>query len=400
MNDFIEQTTHPGDCILFSTADWDEPYWTNKQHCAEELIRLGWRVLYVESIGLRAPIVGSKKDLNRLLLRLRKGLIGYFFGATNRDKHLWVLSPLVFPGAHNHKWIGRFNQFLLQWSLNRHIKTHSFTKPLIWTYHPYILTLIKRLQHKALIYHCVDDLTALPGINVAHFSKAEEELLNVADIIFVTSISLQKKCQRINDNTYFFPNVVDFEHFIRASNATIPEDLAKIPEPRLIYHGVLSDFKVDFDLLLKLAKKKPNWNIILIGEEREGQGCNSLRELQSLSNVYMLGFKKYNDLPKYLMYANVGLLPSNINVYTKSMFPMKYFEYLASGLPIVSTPLEFTKSHKEGLLIANDLNGFIVAVDMQLQRGKLDLMERKKIIGDNTWSARMKKMLNLINKYS
>jgi hypothetical protein len=121
-----KQQIEPGDCILFATADWDEPYWTNKQHCARELIRLGWRVLYVESLGMRVPKAGSTKDLKRLWLRLRKGLIEFFWGATNRENRLWTLSPLVLPGAHNHKLLGRLNQFLLQLAIKKHVKKIFF----------------------------------------------------------------------------------------------------------------------------------------------------------------------------------------------------------------------------------------------------------------------------------
>lgn len=386
----------PGDCILFATADWDEPYWTNKQHCAKELTRLGWRVLYVESLGLRAPKVGSKKDIKRLWLRLKKGLAGLFLGADNRAERLWVLSPLVIPGAHHRKWVGKFNQFLIECALKKHIKAHNFKKSLVWTYHPFMLQAMKKLDHGALLYHCVDDLSVLPGVDKYSFEKTERELLRSSDVVFATTNSLAEKCLYTNPHTYFLPNVVNFEHFsqnIEADN--IPNDLVRIPEPRLVYHGVLSDFKLDLKLLYDAAKITPQWQWVFIGEEREGQNSFLIASLQTLPNVYFLGYKNYNDLPKYLCRMSIGLLPTLINSYTNCMFPMKYYEYVASGLRVVSTPLEFTKNiRSDALEVAGNVVEFIDAIQAQLEGGRLTRDDSRGIIGQNTWHLRTITMLN------
>ena len=101
---------HPGkDCILFATADWDTPYWTNKQHTAAHLAKAGWRVLYVESIGLRPPKLGSGTDWGRIFRRLWRGLRG----PRQVSKNLWVYSPLLVPFRHDHPWIRTLNRSLL-----------------------------------------------------------------------------------------------------------------------------------------------------------------------------------------------------------------------------------------------------------------------------------------------
>ncbi len=383
----------PANCILFATADWDEPYWTNKQHSANELTRLGWRVLYVESLGLRAPKAASKKDLKRLWRRLKKGLMGLIFGPEKRADRLWVLSPMVVPGAHGRKWIGRLNQFLLKCSLKRFVKAHKFINPMIWTYHPFMLGAIENLDNQTLLYHCVDDLAALPGVDAGALKMAEENLIKVADVVFVTAKSLEEKCRVFNSNTFFLPNVVDVEHFASTTVSIEPEDLPKIPKPRLFYHGVLSDFKVNFELLIEIAKKKPEWQFVLIGEEREGQKSKDIFVLRTMSNVHFLGFKTYEELPAYLRCGDIGLLPSRINEYTNSMFPMKYYEYLASGLPVVSTNIAFTRLVSKGLLVGDDAESFITAIECQLLRGRFSTIEIKLMIEKNTWSERMQMML-------
>ena len=118
----------------------------------------------------------------------------------------------------------------------------------VWTYHPYVLDYLNCIQYGSLVYHCVDDLSAIPGIDSKAFIKKEEDILRAANVVFTTSKKLYEKCGAINKNTHDFPNVVDWEHFSQAFNpGPDPDDLKEIPHPRIGYVGVLSDFKVDFE---------------------------------------------------------------------------------------------------------------------------------------------------------
>lgn len=386
-----------GDCLLFATADWDTPYWTNKQHTAAHLAQAGWRVLYVESIGLRAPKVGSGTDWARLGRRLWRGLRG----PRRVDDRLWVFSPLVIPFRHDHPLIRALNRWLLGGTLSRFMKRQRFRQPMVWTYHPYVLDLLDQLQADPatttgpLVYHCVDDLSAIPGIDASAFNREEQRLLARADQVFTTSPALHAKCAAHHERVHDFPNVVDMAHFGQArAPGPIPADLAAIPTPRLAYVGALSDFKVDFPLLEQVASANPQWQVVLIGEEREGQADPRLASLAQRPNVHRLGHRPYQRLPDYLRGMDAGLLPTRINDYTRSMFPMKYFEYLAAGMPVVSTPLEFTREHTQGLAIGADAAGFAEAIATQLRRGRLTDQEVAAFVGENTWSHRLNKMLS------
>ena len=386
----------PGDCILFATADWDTPYWTNKQHTAAHLAKAGWRVLYVESVGLRAPKVGSGTDWSRILRRLWRGLRG----PRQVDDRIWVYAPLVIPFRHNHPWVRAFNQGWLSRTIGRYMRRHRFRLPMVWTYHPYVLETRKWLNRDPvtttgkLVYHCVDDLAAVPGIDADAFLREERALLREADAVFTTSQTLYEKCSEHNAHVRDFPNVVNFDHFTRAHEPEpIPPDLVGIPQPRLVYVGALSDFKVDFALLNEVAIARADWHIILIGAEREGQHDPQLARLSSLPNVHLLGHRPYQLLPDYLRGMDVGLLPTHVNDYTRSMFPMKYFEYLAAGLPVVSTPLAFTEQQRTGLKVAATLEEFNVAVAAQLARGRFTREQSQQMVGAHTWEARLRAML-------
>lgn len=380
------------DCILFSTADWDTPCWTNKQHMARHLARRGYRVLYVETIGLRAPMM-TGSDLGRVWRRLVRGLRYPRLA----EPGVWVMSPLVFPFKHHWRIVRSINQGLMRWLLGRFVRRTGFEKPLVWTYHPFILESVQGISARGLVYHCVDDLSAIPGVDVTAFNREEQRLLARADVVFTTSDALQEKCQKHNAKTYYFPNVADLAHFGQAREAgDVPADLADIPRPRLGYVGVLSAYKVDFSMIYAIAHQRPGWHWVLIGEKRAGETSKDLAALARLPNVHFLGFRAYSELPSYLRGLDVATLPTLVNEYTKSMFPMKYFEYLAAGLRIVSTPLEFTKRFHAFTEIGSGTQDFMTAIVRQLERGRLSDSESADAMGDNTWDKRLDKMLALL----
>ncbi|MCX5539970.1 glycosyltransferase [Paraburkholderia sp. CNPSo 3076] len=388
------------DCILFSTADWDEPYWTNKQHTACALARRGWRVLYVESPGLRAPRIASGKDWKRIARRLWSGLRSNFLTPPRRDANVWVLSPLMIPAGHHWPAVRRLNQWLLRHGIVRFARQHRFSDPVIWTYHPFMLDAIGALPHGPVVYHCVDDLAAIPGVDVGGFNAAQQQLLTTCDAVFTTAQALREKCELYNSNTHFFANVVDTAHFGRALDAAalVPPEVGAIAGPRVVYHGVLSDFKVDFALIFEAARQRPDWSWFFIGEEREGQRSEWVARLKALPNVHFLGYRRYEELPDYLRGMQVGLLPTLLNDYTRSMFPMKFFEYLAAGLPVVSTPLDFTSGQFDGLEVGATPEAFVASIERQLRRGRLSQSEALACVGDNTWDARVDRMLERVSR--
>ena len=262
-----------------------------------------------------------------------------------------------------------------------------------------ILATIAGLTHSAVVYHCVDDLSAIPGIDPVAFNAEEQRLLGRCQAVFVTSESLKEKCLPFNANTHYFPNVVDVDHFGQAHEVgPLPDDLASIPSPRIGYIGALSDFKVDFELIHDVAKARQDWSWVLIGDEREGQHSVGVAKLRNLPNVYFLGHKPYEQLPHYLRGIDVGTLPTLLNEYTRSMFPMKYFEYIAAGIRVVSTPLEFTKQEAGGIEIGTDQWSFVESINQQLNYEKLTKEEGRILVGDNTWASRLSKTVLILSE--
>jgi len=386
------------DIVMFSTADWASQYWTNKQHTAARLAARGHRVLYVESVGLRRPGL-NRIDAVRLAARLRRGLVA---PAQVRD-NLWVLSPLTVPMGRRFGAIKAFNDRQLRMRIGDWMRQQKVLRPLIWTYHPFMLEAAEALDPSMIIYHCVDDLGAIPGIDQATFGHAERSLLARADLTFATSHRLQERCAAVaGSRAHYFGNVADVGHFARARHVhDLPPELARIPRPRLGYIGVLSDFKIDFALLETLVSAHRDWHFIFIGDQREGQNSDVVARLILRSNVHFLGSRSYHELPEYMAGFDVALLPQLINDYTRSMFPMKFFEYLAAGLPVVSTPLPALRDFAAVHSLAPDATGFAAAISAALSgRGPAPPGVDKPLLQENSWDARLDQMMAIVETTS
>ncbi len=381
------------DVVLFSSADWGDRYWTNKQHTAVRLAARGYRVLYVESVGIRRPGLNAL-DLCRIIGRIKRGLAPIREVSNN----VWLLSPLTIPVGHRYAVVGALNRWLLQSRIGRWLKQRGARLPIVWTYHPYMLALADALKPGAIVYHSVDDLGAIPNVDHTAYDAAEIKLLQRADHVFVTSRALYDRCvATAGARTRYFNNVADIDHFGTARGAiALAPDLEAIPRPRLMYIGALSDFKLDFTMIAEIAAARPEWHFVFIGDEREGQQSEDIARLAQRPNAHFLGWHAYADLPSYLRGADAALLPQQINDYTRSMFPMKFFEYLAAGLPIIATPLpalaEFASYHH----VAANAVEFIAAVENALQ-APMPLPLDHTILRANSWDARLDAMLAIID---
>ncbi len=325
------------DIVVLATADWDAALWTNKQHTARSLRDHGHRVLYVESVGLRAPRL-DRTDLLRITRRLKR------MARPPRlvEDRIWCWSPPSLPWQRYTaaRWLNRLavSTLLKFW-------THRIfdrDPDLVWTYNPMTTALVRLPRSAKLAYHCVDDIAAQPSMPEAQIRKYESELVARAANVFVTSRHLESRWSRLRPVTYL-PNCVDSDHF--AAKASDRDPLAGIPVPRLGFVGAVSSFKIDAELLSDMCANNPSWNLVLIGPLEDADGA--LTKLLKAPNVYYLGTKSYAEIPSYMHAMDVGLIPARLTPYAMSMFPMKFFEYLAAGLPVVATQLPALAAHSD-----------------------------------------------------
>ena len=351
--------------VMLATADWDNPFWTNKQHTAVELVRQGCRLFYIESLGLRQPTLKAA-DRSRMLRRLWRACMP----PRRVRPGLWVWSPLLVP-QRIAGFLFPLNLLLLNIVLHGWLLLLGFRRPLLWTYNPLTLSWIARHPFCGLVYHCVDDIKAQPGMDSQRIAKAEVVLMREADAVFTTSQALQDQARVHNRRCFYYPNVVDVRHFsVARKTGALPLDLRSIPSPRLGFVGAISGYKLDFDLLADLARRQPGWQIVMIGSIGEGDPWTDISLLRDLPNVHFLGPKSYGDLPHYLRAFDCALLPCRHNSYTRAMFPMKFFEYLAAGVPVVSVGLPALAEFRDLAGFVEGADGFEAAISDVLGRAR------------------------------
>ncbi len=387
------------DFVVLSTADWDHPLWTNKQHTALTLAAGGHRVLYVESLGIRPPRVGAA-DRTRIVRRLRRLLQL----PRQRRERLWVWSPPVLPGGHSGKVL-QLNRRLLQGGLELASRWLGFTNPILWTYNPLTTLYLDPESFAGSVYHCVDRIQDQPGMPVARIEVSEQALSQAVDVVFATSPQLQSSHRQWNHHTLLFGNVADYSHFSRSrlgddmGPLRCPERLDALPRPRLLFMGAIDAYKLDLALLLQLAQRNPAWRFVLIGPVGECDPSTDVAALMACPNVDLVGPVAYGDLPAWLAHADLALLPLQVNGYTRHMFPMKFFEYLSSGLPVVATAIPALEAHADvAWLCPPDIAAFEQAIQAALAGQGPRLQQRLERAATQTYEARTDSMLAYLDR--
>lgn len=378
--------------ILFSTADWDNPFWTNKQHVAMELARLGNTVLYIDSLGLRQPSVGSNSDVRRIFKRLLKG---FSFPKKVRD-NIYVWSPITLP-FRQYKLVNFINYWFFRSFFNVYLKYLDIDRDaILWTYSPITSAYLDLSKFELVVYHCVDEIKYQPGMPMAFIENHEELLSKSADIIFTTSKNLQESRSRLNSECYYFPNVADFAHFNKASfPGEIPSDI-QFENQVVGFIGAISSYKLDFTLIKEVAVSLPSVEFVFIGKVGEGDPETDIALLEEVSNIHFLGPRNYNVLPDYLRGFDVAIIPSLINDYTINMFPMKFFEYLSAGKPVVATNLPALSDYTKYFYLSDSTAGFIDQIRAALRHDHFNKHDQLSFAKQFTYESRMKEMLEVM----
>jgi glycosyltransferase involved in cell wall biosynthesis len=212
-----------------------------------------------------------------------------------------------------------------------------FDTPLQWFYDPMAFKVFRgQFNEAATIYDCMDQLAQFKHAP-AELSEREKELLEAADVVFTGGPKLYKAKHIFNKNCHCYGCGVDISHFGQAlsEKTIVKEDIARLRKPILGYFGVV-DERIDYHLLRKLAESNPHWNIVIIGPTAKVDP----KTFPQYPNLHWFGRREYADLPSYCKGFDVCLMPFAINEATEYINPTKAQEYMATGKPIVSTPIE------------------------------------------------------------
>ncbi len=373
------------DIVCVGFADWDTDLWTNQQHLMSRLA-VHNRVLFVESLGLRRPQLAGR-DIARIARRLRRGL-----APPRAVDGLSVLSPLVLP-FHANRLARELNRRLLPLLVRRACRRLGLKRPILWAYVPQAEVLLDELEPSVVIYHCVDDIAAHGLIDTASFRAAEERFAARADLVLASAPKLAARLRVLSGNVLDAPNVADTELFSTAlAPGPIDAAMAELEPPRIVFTGAIAATKLDVALLLDLARARREWSFALVGPVGLGDPRTDVSELAAEPNVHLLGPRPYAQLPQVLRGADAGLIPYARNELTESIFPMKVYEYLAAGLPVVSTPLPALEGVPD-VASAPDADGIASLLAAALAEDDLERRrERSRAASGHSWDRRMEEI--------
>ncbi|MCF7808354.1 MAG: glycosyltransferase [Candidatus Marinimicrobia bacterium] len=351
------------DIVLISNQMLEDRYLTSKQYITQEIVKSN-RVLYVE----------ANYSFGKLFLGLVKGSWPVHpFGSLRRvSENLWVLTPLPRLPLRNHLRVcGWLNQSLLRWKIRSATKKLEFHESILWTFLHQTAELIGTLGEKVSLYHCVDDWPALLPMagmgRPARIIKDENELLDKVDIIFRVSQKLLADRQLEHKTVVDIPNGVDTNLFRIPSptETRIFEDLNELPEPIIGFSGSVGNW-VDVSLFRKVAEKFSHCSVVLIGLNEKNP---RLTEILNTPNIHFLGMKKREDVPHYLAKFDVCLMPFDKGQIGEGLLPLKMFEYLALGRPIVTISSKTMETFEDVLYCADDHQSFLNQVGKALNEG-------------------------------
>jgi len=265
---------------------------------------------------------------------------------------------------------------------------------LLWCAGPVAYSLLDLVPHRLSCYRLVDRLDKFSGIP-SNVEDLQKELIHRVGFVLATSRSLWEWASAIRSvNVYYLPNGVSDQFFTEFGQT--PPDFPQDGKPVAVYVGTL-DTRFDFQTLKEAVFKMPDIHFLLIGPVTFNPLRAELEKLTKEKNLTLLGAKPYSELPSYLKSSKAGLIPFKLNELTEAVNPIKYYEYLASGLPVVAPPMRELIGMQGPLHVYRDPDEFCVMVREAVMSGTEKRKELTEFAERHTWRARFEEIKKIIN---
>lgn len=380
------------DVVIIGSIDWSVHRQTN-QRLATALAAAGNRVLFIENTGVRRLRLSDVGRLAERFRRWRKSTGGF----TDVHPNITLLSPLLLPFPFS-RLARLVNRFLLSRVVLNWMRSARFGRPVVITFLPTPLAqaLAHDLDPDLLVYYCANDMSG-PSAN-HQLRKWEERLFRNADLVFVISEAIRERAVKLAREVHSFPAGVEFEKFEAArAGSDLPADLAALPRPVIGYVGTLGEV-FDQGLVADVAERMPGATFALIGPKYA-----DTRRLGHAPNIRMLGERPHDAVPAYMKGFDVALIPYVQTPYTDSVYSCKLNEYLAMGVPVVSTDMReirhFVERHGPVVEIASGADDFARKVDAALHDGSgADRDRRIAVAKTNSWDHRFAELSAVIDR--
>ncbi|MFY9610035.1 MAG: glycosyltransferase [Blastocatellia bacterium] len=382
--------------ICFGGEDWWYHHPHSKNHIMRRLARAGNRVVFVNSISMGLPALQSPD----LAAKIKRKLRSYAKAVRRTEEGIIVVSPPVLPFYASR--LGRaLNRWLLVAQLKLLMVAFELRDPILWIAIPTAREVAGHLGERALIYQVSDKYEAN---TMDHASGSEviremhQDLLARAGLVYYSGRKLFEEDiaahPEIVHKAKLLEQAVDFEHFASATARewAEPDDIAGIGRPRLGYFGAIESWLIDQELIRYVSRKRPEWQWVLLGLKAARLAVEELR------NFHHLGAKPYAEMPRYAASFDVCVLPwVTDNEFVSYGSAIKVREYLATGKPVVITPL-YEYERLDGILrISRGYDDFIAKVEDALSNDSPEKREtRQQAVRESTWDARAEEVSEAI----
>ena len=392
--------------VCFTWDPWSE-LWKRKQRLLYDISNdpHGPSVIYAEPPLSLTTVVEDPRSLIKTSPggnQYRRALSGRLVSMGKRFSLYTPLYPL--PGARTIQGIHRINQCVAGYRFKKIVHRAGCSRYVLWLYHPSQLWLLDCLGDRAdlIVYDWTDDWVAafpdhLPVAQKAVLAEQQQTLLRRCDLVFGVSRELCRRAEKYCSAVFYLPNATDPGVFKPVpGDQSLHPVLAHISVPRLVYLSQITE-RLDVDLLAGLASRQPEWQILFIGPVV--CSYDLLSNLRDLKNVHFIGRLPYQEAARVVAQADVSILPHRVDELTHTLDPIKLYDYLAVGNPVVSTPVAMHPDLKPHIAIATTCDGFESAVQAALAEPAQAAVDRRKAALGHVWERRKEEALEILSRF-
>lgn len=376
-----EDTLSGQSIICFAGEDWWYHHPHSKNHILKRLAQRN-KVLFVNSLTMGLP-ARSNPDF---FAKIRRKLRSMMRWLRRAPEGLWVMTPVVVP-LYSFSFTRWLNRMILRVQLRIVQRLLGLNNPVVWVAVPSAAEVIDDVGAQVVLYQVSDKYEANQdsATSASLIREWDRKLKSKAAVVMYSGRKLFEEATE--PHRYFLEQAVDFEHFARA-DAEPAADIRDIPRPILGYFGWM-DYVMDGNLVAEVARLRPDWHWVFIGNK------SNLFEVSG-PNIHFLGSKPYRDLPRYLQAIDVCVLPWREDIFTSYGSAIKVKEYLATGKPVVISPL-YEYLRVPGIRIYRTTSEFIDHVEDALRNDNpTDRELRQRSVQGATWDSRAREVGGLI----
>ncbi|MDD4156313.1 MAG: glycosyltransferase [Candidatus Cloacimonetes bacterium] len=349
------------------------------QHYGRELAEDGNQVLWLTPPYNELYLLKDKEEYY-----IRKTAHKNNFQEVEKNLRVYCPHSLVIAGQQklfNTKLFHKLSVDLCMPNIKSKLKKHSFDNvDVLFMNNMRLYYLKDKVKYKKMFYRCNDDKT-LRDAAYDNYNYFENDIIKKSDIVFVTSMDLLEKKQKIRKDLVYLPNGVELENFIR-DEYRLPEDFTDTQRKKCIFVGAFASW-LDVELVEYSAKMLKDIDFYIIGPVKTDVEC-----LKKLSNVKLLGVKPYIEIPDYLYHSDVAIIPFKINSFTNSITPVKLYEYMSLGLNVVTTDFREMQFINSPAYIAKHKDDFCDKILLSIKNKSVNKETNITFAKENTWVNR------------